>query len=171
MAIAQIETVEVIQDIEQAIPVLSNVSRWMLESGMNPSRWWHPDNMNKTFLLKYAEPEEFYVALVDGKPAAVEVLQWDQRNQDWGRVDKEESPPALYIYWLCVDREFAGQDLPKVMVSFAEEVAISRNVSLVRVDTNASEMRLREIYEDLDFQLVATEQDNYRATAFYQRSC
>lgn len=171
MAIAQIETVEVIQDCEQAIPVLNKVGRWMLGNGINPSRWWHPDNMNKEFLLKYAEPEEFYVALVDGKPAAVEVLQWDQRNQDWGNVDKEESPPALYIHWLCVDRAFAGQEMPKVMVTFAEDLATSRNVSLVRVDTNASEMRLRELYEHLNFQLVATETEDYRTTAFYQKPC
>ena len=163
------DSVKVIQDIDAAIEVLHKAGQWLLDTGKNPSKWWHPQNMNKEFFLLHAEPEEFYVAIVDGKPAAAEIIQWDQRNQDWSSVDTETSPTALYIHWLCVDPKYSGIGLPKIMIEHAEKLAAEKQVQLIRVDTNAAEKKLREIYESLGFHLVGTHKENYRATAFYEK--
>ncbi len=164
-------SIEIIQNKDLALTVLARVGQWMHESGLNPSRWWHPDNMNWSFFSDYAEPDEFYVALADGRPAAAMVCQWDQRNQDWGEVDKGTSPAALYIHWLCVERDFAGLGLSSTLVAFSEELARAKAINLVRVDTNASETKLRRAYEDLGFELVTTIQEESRRTAFYQKCC
>ena len=55
------------------------------------------------------------------------------------------------------------------MIDFAEKKARENNINLLRVDTNASETKLRKIYEKLGFRLVAVEQEDYRQTAFYQK--
>jgi len=159
----------IVQDTEKAIHVMHNSGKWLLETGKNPSKWWQPQNLNRKFLLQYAKPQEFFVALVDGKPAAAAVLQYDQSAQDWQCVDKGKPESALYIHWLCVDRQFAGMGLPKLMVDFAESHAQKKNIRLLRVDTNADETKLREIYVDLGFRLMAVEQEDYRKTAFYQK--
>lgn len=162
-------TINIIQDMNLAISVMRSVGKWLEESGKIPSKWWKLENLNPKFLLKYAKPQEFFVALVDKKPAAAAILQFTQNSQDWQSIDKDKTQKALYIYWLCVDREFAGRNLPKVMIDFAEKKAKENHVNLLRVDTNAEEMKLRKIYEKLGFNLVAVEQEDYRQTAFYQK--
>ena len=161
--------IEIIQDMDQAISVLRNVSRWMEDSGKNPSKWWKLENLNSDFLSQYAKPEEFYVVLVDRKSAAAAIIQANQNSQDWSFIDKGKSTTAMYIHWLCVDRQFAGMGLPKIMVDFAEQQARDRNIKFLRVDTNADEMKLRSIYEKLGFHLVTIKKEDYRKTAFYQK--
>ena len=162
---------KIVQNVDQAISVMHGVGRWLEESGQNPSKWWQPQNMNREFLLQHAEPSEFYTVLVDANPAVAAIIQDNQRNQSWQSVDKNKSVIALYIHWLCVNRQYAGRGLPKIIIDFAEQQAISKGMHLLRVDTNAQEMNLRKIYENLGFKLMAIKQEDYRQTAFYQKEC
>ena len=162
-------SVKFVQDVGLAISVMRNAGEWLLESGKNPSKWWQPQNMNREFLLQYANPDEFYVGLIDGKPAVAAIFQFDQRNQDWTSIDKSKHQKALYVHWLCIRRKFASKGLPKIMVDFAQKKALDKKIKFLRVDTNADQMKLRKIYENLGFTLVGIEQEDYRKTAFYQK--
>ncbi len=142
---------------------------WLLENGKNVSKWWRPENIHKEFLLQFARPNEFYVGLVDGKPAVAAILQTTQTAQDWQAVDNGASPPALYIHWLSIDREFAGKGLAKSMIDFATDVTREKGISTLRVDTNANEQKLRNIYENLGFTLVTILQEDFQETALYEK--
>src|SRR5256885_2416158 len=96
--------IEIIQDTDIAIVVMHEVGKWLEETGKHPSKWWQPQNMNREFLLQYINPDEFYVVLVNGKPAASVILQYDQRNQSWESIDKDKTKQAIYLHWLCVAR-------------------------------------------------------------------
>lgn len=157
------------QNMTQAISVMRDAGKWLMDSGRNPSKWWQPQNLNPEFLLQHAKEDEFYVCLVDNKPAAAEVLQVSQDVKEWQSIDKDNSRSALYIHWLCVTREFSGRNLTRIMVDYATQKAKERGFKLLRVDTNADEVKLRKIYEGLGFQLVAEVQEDYRKTAFYQK--
>lgn len=157
-------SIKIVQDVDASISVMLDAGIWLEESGKNPSRWWHPKNMNRSFLLQHIEPNEFYTVLVDGKPAASVVLQDNERNQSWKSIDKDKKQSALYIHWLCVGRQYAGMGLPKVMINFAHLQAKKRKLPLLRLDTIAHEMKLRNIYENLGFHLAGID----KKTAFYQ---
>jgi hypothetical protein len=120
-------SVKFTQDMDLAISVMRNAGEWLLGSGKNSSKWWQPQNMNREFLLRYANPEEFYAGLVDEKPGVAAILQFDQRNQDWTSVNKNQPQKALYIHWLCVHRQFASKGLPKIMIDFATKKALENN--------------------------------------------
>jgi ribosomal protein S18 acetylase RimI-like enzyme len=160
--------VQIIQDMDQAIRVIHKTGKWMEDKGMNPSKWWKPENLNKKFLLKFAKSNEFFVGFFEEKPACAVILQFSEDAQDWNSIDKEKHPKALYVHWLCVDRQFAGKNLPKKMIDFAKKHAESKGINLLRIDTNAKEIKLRKIYENLGFKLVGIVQEDYRKTAFYQ---
>ncbi len=64
--------------MDLAISVIRGAGAWLLESGKNPSKWWQLQNLTPEFLLQYAKPEEFYVVLVNKKPAAAAILQRSQ---------------------------------------------------------------------------------------------
>lgn len=160
---------KVIQDIDKAIAVMQNVASWMKKSGMPISQWWEQANMNREFLLKHTEPNEYFVAIVDDKPVASVILQDSERNQSWEPIDGDNPQKALYVHWLCVTREFSGQGLSKVMIDFATKEAKKRDFKLVRLDTNANEKKLCSLYEGLGFQLMGTEKEREHITVFYQK--
>ena len=153
------------QNIDQAIAVMKSAGQWLQDSGKNPNEWWQVKNLNHEFLLKHAEPDEFYVGLIKRKPAVASILQDNERNQSWKSVDGNKSKLALYIHWLCVDRQFAGMNLPEAMMNFSHEEAKKRNLPLLRLDTETDKPILRKLYENLGFTLMGIEGH----TAFYQK--
>lgn len=163
------QLVKIVQDMDRAIRVMRIAGKWLSDSGKNPSKWWRLGNLNREFLLRHAKPEEFYVGLVGGVPAVAAVLMLLENNQDWKSIDHDHPQKALYIHWLCVDRQFAGRDLPKVMIGFAARLAKKNGAGLLRLDANADKKKLQDIYEDLGFRLVGTKQEDSRKSGFYQK--
>ncbi|MEK9143018.1 MAG: GNAT family N-acetyltransferase [Patescibacteria group bacterium] len=161
---------KIIQDMDQAIGVMQSAGKWMKESGKNPSKWWQLENLNQDFLLRHVKENEFYVGFVGGVPAVAAVFILLEDNPDWKSVDKDYPKRALYIHWLCVDRQFAGQGLPKVMVDFSQRLAKKNGISMLRLDANADKKKLQDIYEDLGFRLLGTKQEDSRTSAFYQKT-
>lgn len=162
-------SIQIKKDIDQNLVVMKNVATWLEQSGREPSIYWQSKNMNKDFMLKQAEPNEFYSLVIDGTPAAAMILQDNERNQSWKPIDKAKPQKALYIHWLCVDRPFAGKGFPKVLIDFSAEEAKMRNIHLLRLDTDAENKNLRKIYDDLGFKLMGIEQEDTGSTAFYQK--
>lgn len=158
-----------IQDTDKAIAVMKEAGMWLHETGKNPSKWWRPENLTRDFLLQYAKPDEFYAVMADGVPAAAAIFQTSQNSQDWNSVDGATPKKALYIHWLCVARAFAGTGLPAILIEHAQKVAKKEKITWLRVDTNAEETKLRSIYEQLGFTLVAEPDEGYRKTALYQK--
>ena len=165
------DDIQIIQDVDKAIFVMKCASKWMSENGKIVSKWWALENLNKDFLFQYAKADEFYVGVIDNKPAVVAILQISQNAQDWKCIDENKLNTALYVHWLCIDKlsPFSGKGLPKVMIDFAESFAKSKGINLLRADTNAEELKLRKIYEKLGFKLMGIEQEDYRKTAFYEK--
>lgn len=161
--------IQITQDLNKSIEVMHNVGVWMDKSGLNPSIWWKPENMNRDFLLKHTEPNEYWVALVSNKPAASMILQESERNQSWKSVDGDKPKKSLYLHWLCVHRDFAGQGFSQKMVDFAIDEAKRRGFKLLRLDTNANENKLCKLYESLGFILMGTQKEKNQTTAFYQK--
>jgi ribosomal protein S18 acetylase RimI-like enzyme len=165
---ANISKIKIIQDKSKAIEVMFNVGSWMENSGMNPSIWFRPENMNPSFLSQYTEPSEYYVAIINNKPAASMILQTTERNQSWESVDGTNTKHAIYLHWLCVHRDFSGMNLSKTMVEYAMKYAKENGFTLLRLDTDADNPTLCSIYENLGFKLMGTEDGQEHRTAFYQ---
>jgi ribosomal protein S18 acetylase RimI-like enzyme len=155
----------IIQHMEKSIEVMFNAGTWLHEIKQKPSKYWHPKNMNRHYLEKYADSDEFYVATIDGQAAASVILQETERNQSWKYIDKKNPQPALYIHWLCVDRKYAGKGLSDIMIDFAKQQAVKRGFENLRLDTHANENKLCHLYESLGFQLMGIDGEN---TAYYQ---
>jgi GNAT superfamily N-acetyltransferase len=162
------QSIIVIQDADLAIDIMYKVGKWLVDSGLNPEEYFLPENMNHEYLLKHVEPNEFYVILIDDKPAASVVLQENQRNQSWECVDGKERKEALYIHWLAVNREWAGKGLPKVVLDLAIREAKKRGYKLIRLDTIASQPKLRKVYDDLGFKAVHIGEGEFEDTVFYE---
>jgi GNAT superfamily N-acetyltransferase len=158
----------IVQNMDDAIEVLREASAWMGRSGKTISKWWDPKNLNRQFLLRYAKESEFYVCKVEGKNATAAVLQIQNENASWSVFDQGKTKPALYIHWLAVARSFAGTGKPKEILELSKRLAKTHGVSVLRVDTNASEPKLKKVYEDLGFEWKADVDEGYRVTSLYE---
>jgi ribosomal protein S18 acetylase RimI-like enzyme len=162
--------IKVVSNEDAAITVIKHVAEWMQAKGLPTDGWWDPSNMNATFLGKYAKPSEFYVATVDGQPAAAAIIQPEQTAQDWTAVDSDKAPKAMYIHWVAVERAFAGSGLPEALIDHAYRLAAEGECPVIRLDTNAEEPKLCQLYESLGFKRIATEQEGEHVTAFYEKA-
>ncbi len=162
--------VTLIQDEAAALQIMKEVATWMENSGKYPSLGWQAENFTDEIMAAYVNSDEYYVLLVNGIPAAAAVFQLDQRNQSWRTIDKNQSPPALYIHWLCVSRQFAGQGLSQHFMNFAQTVALEKNLTVLRLDTDGSKAAMKKLYEGLGFTLVGMQQALSRVTAFYEKT-
>lgn len=159
------EYITITQNLDQSLDVMHDAGEWMQASGMHPNEWWTPEHMNRTFMLQHAEPKDFYVLLNNGIAAASVVLQDTERNQSWKFIDKKHPQKALYIHWLAVKREFAGQGLSDRLIDFAKQEARKRGLRLLRLDTHANQPKLCALYEGFGFERVGTQED----TAYYEK--
>jgi GNAT superfamily N-acetyltransferase len=160
--------VKIDNNVDKALSVMHDAANWLIKSGKNPNKWWQPKNMNRKFMLKQAEPNEFYVLLIDSEPAGAVILQDNERNQSWESYDGKNSKKALYLHWLCVTREYAGKGIPKLLTQFAKNEARKRNLKRIRVDSNAEEKKLCDMYKRLGFTQVHEEAEDYRKAAFFE---
>ncbi len=159
-----------VQDMEKALLLMQEAGKWLKNTNKHPSKWWKVENLTKERVLEYSHPDEFYVVEIDNKPAGSVILQTRQIDPNWLVIDGNILKHALYIHALCVSRIFAGIGLPAIIMKFASGFAIDRGLHVLRVDTNANGVKLRKIYENLGFYLVAIKQEDYRKTAFYQKN-
>ncbi len=160
---------EVGVDMAGAVDIIRNVAEWMQGVGLVHDGWWEPENMNVAFLGQYAKPDEFFVARLDGKPAAAAIIQAEQSLQDWGAVDNGSTPPALYLHYVAVEREFAGRGLPRELMQHAENLAKEKGIPALRLDTNADESKLRKVYEDFGFKEVKILEEDGNRTVLYEK--
>jgi GNAT superfamily N-acetyltransferase len=161
--------ISIVQDMDLAIAVMRDCGTWLLASGKRPNKWWQLTNLNREFLLKHTKPDEYYVFLVDGKPAASEILQTYADDPGWKIIDGNDPQPALYVHWFSVRRDFAGQGFSKRLVELAQKKAKELGLPQLRLETNAAEPKLRKLYEGLGFTLVTELRQDYRTSAFYHK--
>jgi len=162
-------TETIIQNTDGALSVIKNAAEWLQKTGKGHSEWWDPENMNLEFFAEYAKPDEFYVLMKSNKPAAAVILQKEQNLQDWSAVDKNKPKDALYIHYVAVHRDFAGQNLVTDLIDFAESLAKKDGIDTLRLDTDADEPKLCSLYENLGFGRVEVLEEPNSRTALYEK--
>lgn len=126
--------------------------------------------MNRKFLLQYSKPNEYYIAMTNNQPIASVILRETERNQSWQSVDGSTPQKALYIHWLCVDRNFAGLGLSKEMIEFAQKQAKEKGYKLLRLDTDADEPKLCHLYQHLGFQDKGIEKEEEHNVIYFEKT-
>ncbi len=149
-------------DAAVAGSILDEASRWMATLGY---RHW-PVPFPADELAERIERGELYVVDVDGDTAATLTLLWDDRSF-WG----ERPPDAAYIHKLAVRRAFAGRDLGRAIVEWADHEAAAAGRRYLRLDCLRDNPGIRGYYEGLGFEHRGDRDDELRGfvVALYER--
>jgi GNAT superfamily N-acetyltransferase len=106
---------------------------------------------------------ELYVARRDGVPAGKIALQWS--DDLWRDLAGE----ACYVHGLAVHRIFAGQEVGRTLLRWADGQAAGRGKSLLRLDCDANNPELRAYYERAGFTHAGDVTLPYRTAARYEK--
>lgn len=132
------------QDTDQVADVLCEAARWLEESGM---AMWQGDELMASRVATDVDAGLFFIAACNGKAAGVVKFQLEDR-QFWPDVPKGKS---AFVHRLAVRRQFAGGAISSAMLGWAVERARLLHRDYLRLDCEASRLKLRAVYERFGF--------------------
>jgi GNAT superfamily N-acetyltransferase len=132
------------QDAQSVIAILGEAAQWLEQCGMG---MWREDELLPARLIADVEAGLFLVADWKGKAAGVVKFQLED-SLFWPDVPQGQS---AFVHRLAVRREFAGGRVSAALLRWAVERARSLGRDYLRLDCEASRLRLRAVYERFGF--------------------
>jgi protein-tyrosine phosphatase len=142
-----------------------DVARWLWSRGIHQ---WEPGELQRERLIWRIVRGEAYLALLDGEPAGMVIVQ-DSDEITWGvRPDD-----ALYLHALCARRQFSGRGVGRAILRWAEDQVSVRGRMYLRLDCMAENTKLRAYYEDAGLRHVGEqtweEDPSWRSSLYEKR--
>jgi GNAT superfamily N-acetyltransferase len=131
-------------DANEVISVLHEAAQWLEQSG-NPL--WRADELTPARITAEIADDCFFLAERNGAVAGVLKFQLED-PQFWPDVPPGE---AAFVHRLAVRRSFAGGEISAVLLNWAIDRAKNIGRHYLRLDCEASRVRLRAIYERAGF--------------------
>jgi GNAT superfamily N-acetyltransferase len=131
-------------DVETVSSILLEAARWLEHRG---TPMWRDSELTPDRITK--DVTEGLLFLGENRGEAIATIKFQLADQEfWPDVPEGES---AYIHRLAVRRRFAGRGVSAALMSWAVDQAASLGLQYVRLDCEASRMRLREVYERFGF--------------------
>ncbi|MGD0442667.1 MAG: GNAT family N-acetyltransferase [Edaphobacter sp.] len=83
--------------------------------------------------------------------AGIAAVTMDQ-EPDYAQVGWDIDEPAIVVHRLAVDPAFRGAGVASALMQKAEDVAVERGVSVLRVDTNTQNEATQRLFPKLGYQ-------------------
>lgn len=129
-------------DVDTLAAVEEEAAAWVRSLGIEPGE--PPRPLREIFADRVAAGQ-MYVAERDASIAGTVTLQQD--DDLWADLPGA----ALYVHGLMVRRSFAGLEIGRAMLRWAEDQARTRGKRYLRLDCNADNPALRAYYERAGF--------------------
>ena len=109
---------------------------------------WRDDELELSRVAAEVDAGLFFLAEVSGNPAATVRFQLED-PVFW---PDDSRPDVAYIHRLAVRRRYAGFGLSKALLHWAAQRTHTLGRRYLRLDCEASRLRLRQVYERFGFQ-------------------
>jgi ribosomal protein S18 acetylase RimI-like enzyme len=111
---------------------------------------WDASYPNAGVFERDIELGQLWVAEIDGVMAAVAAVTTDQ-EPEYTQVGWDIEEPAVVVHRLAVNPQFRGAGLAAALMKKAEEVALERGISVLRVDTNTQNEATQRLFPRLGY--------------------
>jgi ribosomal protein S18 acetylase RimI-like enzyme len=122
---------------------------------------WDDTYPNDAVFHRDINLNQLWVAEVDGNIAGVAAVTMDQ-DPDYTQVGWNIEEPAIVVHRLAVDPAFRGQGAAGALMQKAEEVAVERGTTILRVDTNTQNEATQRLFPKLGYVLAGEISLEYR---------
>jgi ribosomal protein S18 acetylase RimI-like enzyme len=114
---------------------------------------WDNTYPNEAVFQRDIDLNQLWVAVVDGNIAGVAAVTMDQ-DPDYTQVGWDIEEPAIVVHRLAVDPAFRGLGAAGALMQKAEEVAVERGITVLRVDTNTQNEATQRLFPKLGYSLA-----------------
>jgi ribosomal protein S18 acetylase RimI-like enzyme len=114
---------------------------------------WDEHYPNETVFQRDITLDQLWIAEVDAGIAGVAAVTMDQ-EPDYAQVGWDIAEPAIVVHRLAVDPAFRGLGAAAALMQKAEEVAIERAITVLRVDTNTQNEATQSLFPKLGYKLA-----------------
>ena len=125
--------------------MLEEASRWVDALGVV---MWDEEELAPGRVERETAAGQFFVAEINGDPAGAVRFQLEDQLL-WPDLDGDDS---AFIHRLVVRRRYKGLGVSIALMEWAVSHARSMGKSYLRLDTDASRPKLRELYERFGFE-------------------
>jgi GNAT superfamily N-acetyltransferase len=141
------------QAVPQDIPVIMElVCRIVPLMRATGNHQWDDAYPNPGVFTRDIEHSQLWVAELDGVLAGVAAITTDQEHE-YANVGWDLKEPAITVHRLAVDPASRGKGVARALMQQAEVVAHSRNITVLRVDTNTENEATRRLFPSLGYTL------------------
>ena len=137
-------------DLPALMALVRRVVPLMLAAG---NRQWDEGYPNRSVFERDIVLEQLWVAEAEDGIAGVAALTMDQ-EPEYAQANWDMSTKALVVHRLAVDPAFRGAGVASALMQKAEEVAVERELAVVRVDTNTENAATQRLFPKLGYRLA-----------------
>ena len=134
-------------DIELIMRLVTEIVPVMRASG---NFQWDDTYPNAVVFNKDVELNQLWVADVNDDIAGFAAITTDQ-DAEYANVGWDINEPAIVTHRLAVSIHYRGQGIAEALLKQAEIVAMSRGISVLRIDTNSANNATQKLFPKLGY--------------------
>ena len=114
---------------------------------------WDETYPNDAVFQRDIDLDQLWIAEVNVNIAGVAAITMDQ-EPDYAQVGWDITEPAIVVHRLAVDPAFRGQGAAGALMQKAEEIAIERGITALRIYTNTQNEATQRLFPKLGYLLA-----------------
>jgi len=122
---------------------------------------WDETYPNVEVFTNDAERVQLWVAEVDGRIAGFSAITTDQ-EAEYASVGWDINEPAIVTHRLAVGLGYRRQGIAEALLKQAEIVALTRDIRILRIDTNSNNKATRLLFPKLGYEFYGETGLNFR---------
>jgi ribosomal protein S18 acetylase RimI-like enzyme len=138
------------QDLAALMALVRRVVPLMRSAG---NLQWDENYPNEAVFERDIDLKQLWIAGIGPDIAGIAAITMDQ-EPDYAQVGWDISEPAIVVHRLAVDPAFRGAGVASSLMQTAEQIAVERGISVVRVDTNTQNEATQRLFPKLGYQLA-----------------
>lgn len=133
------------------MPALMNLLRRIIPLMHEAGNFqWDDQYPNKIVFGEDIEKSQLWVVGIAGHIAGVAALTEDQ-EPEYAQVGFDLNQRAVVTHRLAVDPAFRGQGVAAALLAQAEQLALQRGISFLRIDTNSENQATQKLFPKLGY--------------------
>jgi len=134
---------QIIQLIAEVVPVMNAAGNFQ----------WDSTYPNTIVFEKDIALNQLWVAANNSDIAGIAAITTDQ-EPEYALVGWDLNEPAIVIHRLAVGIHHHGKGIATKLMRQAEQVAISRSIKVLRIDTNSANKATRQLFPKLGYEFA-----------------
>jgi GNAT superfamily N-acetyltransferase len=138
------------EDLPALMRLVRRVVPLMLAMG---NLQWDENYPDEAVFRRDIDLKQLWIGEIGTEIAGIAAITMDQES-DYAQVGWDISEPAIVVHRLAVDPAFRGAGVASALMQTAEEVALERGITVLRVDTNTQNEATQRLFPKLGYLLA-----------------